>query len=247
MSNIFIFQKNTRHEHNRQNTVSVRIKDIAFNSKFVQFAKINNYEFVSVYLNNINFDEVTKLFFKFHNDATTNNTFNIKAASNSSGKYFTCASLLNSIPRLKILSNSNQKSKKLMKLEFDEQEKLWSCELPPNFEFRVRNIEDIDQNIRGIYKLTVEGRIQYFGRGHIYKRVKEHISNGYDFDQIHYSIINDPNNQINLETENLDEFEKQFGKLPTYNQIRGFNSKNLNENINQLPIINPPKTLVGAV
>ena len=59
MSNIFIFQKNTRHEHNRQNTVSVRIKDIAFNSKFVQFAKINNFEFVSVYLNNINFDEVS--------------------------------------------------------------------------------------------------------------------------------------------------------------------------------------------
>jgi len=240
MSNIYIFQKTSGHDYNRHKTVSIRGKDLAFNSRFVKDADIGSYDLVSVYLNDRNFDKVNKLFFKFHNDATASNTFNLRPVNSNKkyqswGKVFTCGSLINSIPRLKILSSTKQRNKKSLKIEFDSTEKLWSCDMPPNFEFRARHPREIDESFKGIYKLTIEGRTQYYGRGIISKRVKEHIINGYDFDQIHYSLEEDSDLQTELETKYLDEFENQFGKLPTYNQIRGFNSVVIEENSNKLP------------
>ena len=242
MSNIYIFHKTLGHDYNRQKTVSVRGKDLAFNSRFVKDADIGAFDLVSVYLNDRNFDKVSKLFFKFHNDATASNTFNLRQVNTnkkyqSNGKVFTCGSLINCIPRLKVLSSTKQRNKKSLKLEFDSTEKLWSCELIANFEFRARLPQEIEENFRGIYKLTIEGRTQYYGRGFISRRVKEHINNGYDFDQIHYSLIEESDLQAELETKYLDEFENQFGKLPTYNQIRGFNSVVIEDNSNKIPNI----------
>ena len=48
--------------------------------------------------------------------------------------------------------------------------------------------------------------------------------------------------QTELETKYLDEFENQFGKLPTYNQIRGFNSSVIDEDRNIIPTLVVDKT-----
>ena len=48
--------------------------------------------------------------------------------------------------------------------------------------------------------------------------------------------------QTELETKYLDEFENQFGKLPTYNQIWGFNSSVIDEDRNIIPTLVVDKT-----
>ena len=105
---------------------------------------------------------------------------------------------------------------------------IWAIQLCPAFEKRnARESANIPSGVVGIYRYVREnGEIVYIGRGNIRDRLNSPERKDWDFDTIEYSIVKDPDKQVKWETYWLNKYkQKNKGKLPFYNKVSGFESK----------------------
>ena len=98
----------------------------------------------------------------------------------------------------------------------------WVIQLCPAFEEKkARESANIPSDATGIYRYVREnGEIVYIGRGEIKNRLASPERNDWEFDVIEYSIVNDPDKQVEWEDYWINKFkEENSGKLPLYNKI----------------------------
>ena len=101
--------------------------------------------------------------------------------------------------------------------------KLWVIQLCPSFEARrARESDRIPSDISGIYRYVRGEEVVYIGRGNIAKRLSEAVRESWEFDRIEYSVIDDPDQQVQWEAHWIDQYKDEHdGKRPLYNLIDG--------------------------
>ena len=169
-------------------------------------------------------EEALKLYIELKNDPE--GEFNCPIKLNKSNSIFTVnctATIVQQIPRLKILQKRSREERRLF-LKYDEDLKLWYIPLAPAFEYRSRDAHNLD-DAKAIYRLAFNGNVQYIGEtNNLSRRINEHLKQEeIKFDEIQYSILNNQSDDERKKWESfhLELFVKEHGLLPPHNRIRG--------------------------
>jgi len=204
--------------------ISISHDHIAFNAMFTRIAEIGPDKRVSIQVD----PETLRLAFEFHNDDRPNSFALSRAGSHKKGKkrtgLFCSAGFIRNYAWIKSVTKLPLKDRRFYNPK--KEGKMWVIQLCPAFEeIRARESANIPSDATGIYRyLRENGEIVYIGRGEIKKRLSSPERKDWDFDVVEYSIIKDPDSQIEWEKYWIEKFEEQNGKKPFYNKISGFSS-----------------------
>lgn len=103
---------------------------------------------------------------------------------------------------------------------------LWVIELRPAFESVYHGKKaEIPSGVTGIYRYLLDNEIVYVGRGRFNERFSSSERDGWSFDKIEYSVLNDTEAEIRWESYWLDSHRNSLGRLPLYNRIAGQSHK----------------------
>lgn len=209
-------------EGSNSNFISVSPSHFSFNSNFAKIVELNPGSRVSVYKD----ASQRKLGFEFHDDDRPN-SFALSAASAATKgqkrKALQCASrgVVNKCNWIKSVTKLKAKNRRF---EPRKEGGRWVIQLCPAFEYRkARESADIDSDLKGIYRYIREtGEIVYIGRGTIYGRLKSPERIEWDFDTVEYSIVEDPDAQVEWEDYWIEKYKNSNGgELPFYNKVSG--------------------------
>ena len=101
-----------------------------------------------------------------------------------------------------------------------EKDDFFEFSLIPCFEqksiYSTPSMDDI-----GIYRLMLENKVVYIGRGKVKSRTSSHRRFGLIYDNYEYSLLQDNEDAIRWEKYYIDDYLAEYGKLPLYNKIKG--------------------------
>lgn len=98
---------------------------------------------------------------------------------------------------------------------------LWVVSLAPCFETTYRPKGDLGREETGIYRYRLGGATVYIGRGKISQRIACPERQGWQFDTIEYSVLNNADAEAEWEARWLEDFRAENGRWPMYNSIGG--------------------------
>ena len=202
---------------------------LVFNSKMSQKLNLNNFSAVRFYADaegknfsklyiEPNHDPKSKSNFRFTVDRTRLRTKNV------SGRYAPCRNFVERYPRLKKIAQSQHSYQRRLQMEYDDLHKKYYAVVAPCFESST-NIDKSIPEIPCIYQLVRKNN-QTVSLGetvNLKRRMKEHLSNSWDFYQIDFSIIEDEKERKQWESYHIDKFLNEHYQLPFYNRQRGKN------------------------
>ncbi|MDA9757955.1 hypothetical protein N9V72_03370 [Pseudomonadota bacterium] len=219
--------------HERQNPIGEHIaitaQGITFSAAFIKGNRLMNKEAVGIY--DDKFDAM-KLGFKFF-DKKKDSTYKLikcSTSSNAGTRQANIKSLINQRPILKKIQNAKQRPSRTFKPELFGED-MFFIKLIPSFELRAdsHSLNNIDPKAIGIYRCHDQsGAIIYIGSGVIRDRVnyrQAETNNAIAF--VEYSILQDKDDAIYWETFHLDRYEKEHGRLPLFNKVRGRRIENI--------------------
>ncbi|MBD3337476.1 MAG: hypothetical protein GF353_00115 [Candidatus Lokiarchaeota archaeon] len=215
--------RDDRFEGSDRPFVSIAKAHIAFNAMFTRIAEIDSSYRVSIYADPDNL----RLGFEFHTDDRPNSLSLSQASSEKKGKkgkglFCSAFGIVSKYPWVDSVTKLRSKDRRFYNPK--KEGKLWAIQLCPAFENRkARESKDIPSDANGIYRyLRENGEIVYIGRGGIAKRLSSPERKDWDFDDIEYSVLKDPDQQVKWETYWIEKFKEQnSGKLPFYNKVSG--------------------------
>jgi hypothetical protein len=98
---------------------------------------------------------------------------------------------------------------------------LWVVSLVPCFETTYRPKGGLGPEETGIYRYRLGGATVYIGRGKISQRIACPERQGWQFDTIEYSVLNNADAEAEWEARWLEDFRAENGRWPMYNSIGG--------------------------
>jgi hypothetical protein len=131
------------------------------------------------------------------------------------------AALMTRNPWVMAVAKDSDKGLRRFAPEWIGIDKLWVIELRPTFERHASAIDDVPSDAQGIYRYVHRGEIVYIGKGNIRERLRRPERDGWQWEQIEYSVIDAEPQQFKWESWWLDWFERSNGSLPRYNRIGG--------------------------
>ena len=125
------------------------------------------------------------------------------------------------------MSIYKDRSKRRVKLQFDQERKAYYLPLKPELE-----LESIDPrqlpDEKGIYALIDQtGETVYLGQGNIKDRVASHKRDKLNFSKTSYSLVDDKEDRDFWESSMIDQYKNERGRLPYYNKQNGNNFSKL--------------------
>ena len=135
--------------------------------------------------------------------------------------------IINSYPKLLKLTSYKDRSKRRLKLQFDQERKAYYLPLKPELE-----LENIDPrqlpDEKGIYALIDQlGETVYLGQGNIKDLVTSHKNDKLNFSKTSYSLVDDKEDRDFWESTMIDQYKKERGRMPYYNKQNGNNFSKL--------------------
>ncbi len=195
--------------------ISLNNNRFSYNIIFSRIAELEKNQFVTYYFD----EENRKIGFEFSN-VESPDSFKI-ILNKQKGNYSQSTELFS---KKWIQKVSNQKEFSRFKPTRDG--KKYIITLIPVFEFSLKR-EDINQlnsEVKGIYRYLDNSNVVYIGKGLIRMRIKEPARQDWKFDVVEYSVISDEDLQYEWESFWLEKFKDQNeGRLPAYNLISGRN------------------------
>ena len=197
---------------------------INFGANFISSNNLTHKKSVEFYTDSSN---AYKLGFKFL-DEVSNSSLTLQKAtrsSNTNGRFTKASELINRLPILKKIQDSDNRNNKILEILNDDSEKdVFFVNLKPSFENLI-NYEDLnmlDETLRGIYRyIDEEKKIIYIGKGMIKDRAKSKDRDKWNIKIIEYSVIENDNDSYHWENFYLDEYKSRWGALPAFNRVSG--------------------------
>lgn len=204
--------------------ISISHDHFSFNSMFVRMAEIGPEQRVIIYVDAENYKLAFEFSIDFPLDKKDHSLALSQASSETKGKKrralnSSATAIVKKFPWVKSVTKLPIKDRRF---EPKREGNRWVIQLCPAFENRkTRESGDIPSDAKGIYRYIREsGEIVYIGRGEIKKRLAASDRIDWDFDIIEYSIIEDPDKQLEWEDYWISRYQEQNnGKLPIYNKI----------------------------
>ena len=214
-----------RDSHYRLAEPSITIyKDgITFNASLNKIVDVSRFMNVMIELN-LSVDEATKVRCVLNNLEESECNFKITRARNADDHrrgFVSCRNLIEYQPRLRKISEGKRSTRRIEVKQFGRDSNSFIFDLNPGFELSVTDSANLS-TAPGIYRYCDKAEIVYIGRGKSIKsRSKDIQRNNWVFDKIEYSLISEDQDQIFWESKFLEDFKKQFGRLPRYNEQAG--------------------------
>lgn len=219
--------------HERQNPIGEHIaitaQGITFSAAFIKSNKLMGKEAVGIY---DDLKDGMKLGFKFF-DKKKDSTYKLikcSTSSNAGTRQANIKSLINQRPILKKIQNAKQRPSRTFKPELFGED-MFYIKLIPSFELRAdsQSLNNIDPKAIGIYRCHDQsGTIIYIGSGVIRDRVNyRQAETNNAIAHVEYSILQDRDDASYWETFHLDRYEKEHGRLPLFNKVKGRKIENI--------------------
>ena len=189
---------------------------ILFNAAFARIAELKAGELVTIYVDSENL----KIAFEFRTEKSLN-SFVLTQKPGTRGVSCSGWGLVQDYSWIRSVTKLARSERRF---SASKEGKLWVIQLCPGFEERrARESANIPSDARGIYRYVREnGEIVYIGRGEIRKRLSRPDRQDWEFDQVEYSVVADPDQQVKWEDYWITRFrETNKGRLPIYNKISG--------------------------
>ncbi len=215
-----------RDSHFRLNEPSITInKDgFTFNASLNKIVDVSKFMNVMIELNDQDNVKATKVRCVLNNMEESDSNFKITRSRNSEDHrrgFVSCRNLILYQPKLKRISDKKRKARRIEVKQFEKDTNSFVFDLNPCFELSAENSGDLP-TLGGIYRYLDGAEIVYIGRGKSIKsRSKDIHRNNWKFDKIEFSIITEEKDQVLWESQFLDDFKNEFGRLPRYNEQSG--------------------------
>ena len=162
-----------------------------------------------------------KVGIKFINEAT-NDSFTVGSdgggnARGSNSKMITCSSVIKSN---RILHEMSKGPKDKSRVTFINTNGMWEATLIPIFDLDAELNPPKDADV-GVYRYLFDGAIVYIGQGNIKQRLASVDRKAWVFDKIEYFISKDSVEAVLLESLYIEDFKKEFKRLPMFNKVSG--------------------------
>jgi hypothetical protein len=197
--------------------ISVTPSHFRFNSLFVRQAALDSSYRVTIFED----EHDRKLGFEFHKDQKPGSYALTSRKDKYGGLYCSNRGVIPKRPWL--IATAKQPGKDRRFAPKKEAGK-WVIQLCPAFEIqKARESEDLPSEHAGVYRYVREnGEIVYIGRGPIKERLRSPDRKDWDFDSIEYSLVSNPDQQVEWEHYWIERFKAEHnGKLPFYNRVSG--------------------------
>ncbi len=201
--------------------IGIRKSQLGFNAAFVRVAKIKDFKFVGIGLDEENYI----ITFKFHSEEGRRDSLTLfsdnKITKNT--RAISAAQLKSQYPIINAISQLKDKVDRQFKVIKDTGDKsLWIASLCPAFETKIGSNSKPNSDVLGIYRYKrSDGEIVYIGKGRILSRINSPDRKEWDFDVIEYSVVHDSNDRSKWESYWLEKFVQQNNRMPIYNQLKG--------------------------
>lgn len=139
-------------------------------------------------------------------------------ATNS--KMIGCGSVIKGNP---ILAEMAAGPKEKARLKFIHVDNMWETTLIPIFHLNVEETPPRDGDI-GVYRYMFDNQIVYIGQGNIKQRLASEDRRSWIFDKIEYFLAKDSAEAVLLESLYIEDYKKEFKRLPMFNKVSGINS-----------------------
>ena len=222
-----------RDSHFRLTEPSITIsKDgITFNASLNKIVDVTRFLNVMIELNNPDNEQASKVRFVLNNYEESEKNFKItRARTNEDNRrgFVACRNLIQFQPKLKRLSENKRSGRRLEVKRFGKDANSFYFDLNPCFESSVTSTADLP-TLGGVYRYFDKAEVVYIGRGkNIKSRSKDVQRNNWVFDKIEYSLISEEADQVLWESNFIEAFKKEFGRLPRYNEQSGAQILQLN-------------------
>jgi hypothetical protein len=202
--------------------VTIRTRQIGFNSFFVKVAELEKQSRVQIKVK----PKSMKIGFKFHNDSSIRDSYVLTKDGGSGGKsrVIQTSNIFKLHPWIDAITKLDQRTRQF-EPKWVSADSLWVISICPPFENRVSDRSEIPHDVFGIYRYKLGDAIVYIGRGAVRSRAQSSERKDWNFETIEYSIIPEEEDQKKWEAFWLDRYVEQEGRLPFYNRISGEKSK----------------------
>jgi hypothetical protein len=201
--------------------ISLRRNSIAFNAQFIRSNKLANCTRAKVYLD----PEDRKVGFLFHSEISDRDSFAMTTDGGGKkglSRLIQVQSVMVKNRWLRVASElKDGRSRQYVPIKLPDGK--WVISIRPSFEVEVlrKHINQIPEDLTGIYRYLDGENIVYIGRGSIRSRLAASERSTWVFDRIQFSPVEDQNAQEMWESEWIEEYRSNLGYLPNYNRIGG--------------------------
>jgi len=141
-------------------------------------------------------------------------------ARNTNGKMIGCGSVIKANP---ILLEMAVGSKEKSRVKFINVDDKWEATLIPVFNLDAKLTSPKDGDV-GVYRYLFDGQVVYIGQGNIKQRLAAEERKTWVFDKIDYFLTKDSAEAILLETLYIEDYKKEYKRLPMFNKVSGASS-----------------------
>jgi hypothetical protein len=135
----------------------------------------------------------------------------------TNSKVINCGSAVSGNP---ILSEMRRGPKDKARIKFSKDGDMWEAVLIPVFDRDVNAMPPKNDDV-GVYRYLFDNQVVYIGQGNIKLRLAAPERKDWVFDKIEYFITLDSTEAITLETLYIEDFKKEFKRLPMFNKVSG--------------------------
>ena len=215
-----------RDSHFRLTEPSITIyKDgITFNASLNKIVDVSKFMNVMIELNDSDNEKANKVRCVLNNMEESDSNFKITRSRNSEDHrrgFVSCRNLIQYQPKLKRISDKKRSARRIEVKQFERDANSFVFDLDPCFELSAADATGLP-TLGGVYRYLDGAEIVYIGRGKSIKsRAKDIHRGNWKFDKIEYSLLSEEKEQVLWESQFLDEFKQEFGRLPRYNEQAG--------------------------
>ena len=208
---------------NAGDVVTISKSGISFSAAFIKGKKLHTMVSVGFFIDD---NDPYKLLFKLYDEEGLPNTLVLLKSGKgvSYGRTVKAQELFSKNRVLSSIKKLTTKSSRTFDIKFDKFDRYYFISLRPSFEnfVLVGDSSSLPSSANGIYRyLDKSGDVIYIGKGNIKSRLQSTERNTWGINKIEYSILNSEDDSFKWESFYIDEYQNQFGLLPTFNRISG--------------------------
>jgi|TARA_B110000114_G_C15011716_1_gene365080 hypothetical protein len=209
---------------NAGDVVTISKSGISFSAAFIKGKKLHTMASVGFFIDD---NDSYKLLFKLYDEEGLPNTLVLLKSGRGGVSYGRTVKAQELFSKNRVLSSIQKlttKSSRTFDIKFDKFDGYYFISLRPSFEnfVLVGNSSSLPSSANGIYRyLDKSGDVIYIGKGNIKSRLQSTERKTWGINKIEYSILNSEDDSFKWESFYIDEYQNQFGLLPTFNRISG--------------------------
>ena len=207
-----------------RDVVMISNSGISFSASFIKSKELHTMVSVGFFIDD---KDQYKLLFKFYKEEGLPNTLVLLKSGRGGVSYGRTVKAQELFSKNRVLSSIQKlttKSSRTFDIKFDKFDGYYFISLRPSFEnfVLVGNSSSLPSSANGIYRyLDKSGDVIYIGKGNIKSRLQSTERKTWGINKIEYSILNSEDDSFKWESFYIDEYQNQFGLLPTFNRISG--------------------------